>query len=168
MGLQIIIKDKNLNKQVFNVNDVYSEISVECGDLVSIDEVKSAVVFEVLNNDLKLSFNNGCVVVLINLIKLLTENPNGHIAGQFNDTTLLNAVTTKLEFVKSDLFDESYFIKDMAMLNTFLTLKKEDTEVINTLHKSVKFQYDKQAVLEINNEKFDVYSEENLTIFIHI
>lgn len=168
MSLQIIIKDKNLEKRVFEVSDIYLEIPIECGDWIFIDEVKNNIHFEVLNEDLKLHFNNECVVVLKNVVKLLMQNPDTTIPAQFNDTTLLDAVTTKLEFVKNDLFDEAYFIKDFQMLNTLLNIKKQDEEVINTLHKSVKFQYDKQATIEVNNEVFDVYSEENLTIFIHI
>lgn len=168
MGIQIRIKDKNGNKKLFDVNDVYSEIGIECGDWIYVDEVKSSIAFDVINTDLKLTFSNGCAVVLLNLIQLFMENPNGNIAGQFNDIALLNAVTTKLEFLKSDLFDDAYCIEDITLLNTVVKIKQSEEEKLNMLEKSVKFQYDKQTELEVKNEKFDVYAQENLTIFIHI
>ncbi len=168
MSIKISIKDKNSNTRNLELINPYNEIVVEYGDCIFVDEVKSNLQFDSLNDiDLKLFFNNNCTVVLKNLIKLLIENPNENIPAQFNDMSILNTITTQLEFVKSDLFDESYCIKDFQTLHNIIQPKKHEDTPLNLLHKSVRFQYEKAKTVHIQNETFDTYNEENLTIYIY-
>lgn len=168
MSIKISIKDKNSNKKNLDLTNHYNEIVVSCGDWIFVDEVKNNIQFEIINNnDLKLFFNNNCVVLFKDLVKLLIENPNENIPAQFNDMSILNSTTTKLEFIKSDLFDDEYCIKDFKILQNIIQPKKREENGVNLLHKSVKFQYEKATTVQIENETFDRYCEEDLTIYIY-
>ncbi|MFA6789055.1 MAG: hypothetical protein WCR15_05170, partial [Arcobacteraceae bacterium] len=150
MSIKISIKDKNSNTRNLELSNPYNEIVVEYGDCIFVDEVKNNLQFDSLNDiDLKLFFNNNCTVVLKNLIKLLIENPNEDIPAQFNDMSILNAITTQLEFVKSDLFDESCCIKDFQTLHNIIQPKKHEESSLHLLHKSVRFQYEKAKTVHV-------------------
>lgn len=168
MSIKISIKEKNSNTRNLDLTNPYNEIVVLYGDWIFVDEIKTNIQFEIINtDDLKLFFSNGCVVVFKNLVKLLIENPNENIPAQFNDMSILNSTTTKLEFVKSDLFDDEYSIKDFKTLQNIIQPKKLEVNGVNLLHKSVKFQYEKATTVQIDNETFDCYCEEDLTIYIY-
>jgi hypothetical protein len=79
---------------------------------------------------------------------------------------LINQLSTKLEFVKSDLFDEEYLIKDIQKLYQLLSVKSQEKISSNVLNKSIKFQYEKVETLEVENETFEVYKEDDFTIYL--
>lgn len=166
MSIKVSIKNKNSTLRHLNLTQIYNEIEVQCGDSIYIDEEKKNLQFECINDDLKLFFNHGKSVLLKNFVKLLCENPNKDIPAQFNDMSILNSTTTLLEFVKSDLFDEEYCIKDFNTLQNILKPQKNEEKVPNLLHKSVKFQYEKATTVLIGNETFEQYRENDLTIYI--
>ncbi|RXJ54122.1 immunoglobulin-like domain-containing protein [Candidatus Marinarcus aquaticus] len=130
MSNVIKITDKNGNIQELQV-DKNIELSVQSGDYVFIDELLNAVQLEIINNDnLKVVFPNGNEVVLNDIAKLISENPTGEIAPQFSDEELINSLTTKLEFLQNDLFDEGAVISNYAELLNALQAAAAGQEVL--------------------------------------
>ncbi|MFA7083783.1 MAG: hypothetical protein WC141_04525 [Arcobacteraceae bacterium] len=166
MSIKISIKDKNLTVKEQKTVEKYGEIKVDYGDWVFIDETKNNIAIEVYNEDLKLTCNTLDVIVLIDFIKLLQANPSENIPKQFNDLNLINQLTTKLEFLKSDLFDDEYLIKDLKSLEKLTETKPEEEKNKNTLQKSITFQYEQKNSIEVANESFEVYEKEDFKIFL--
>lgn len=166
MSTKIWVKDKNTNLKEHTIVEKYCEIVVDSGDLVFVDESKHNIVFEIKNNDLKLILNGDDIIVLKEFIRLLKENPNENFPAQFSDKSLLNQLSTKLEFVKNDLFDMDCLIKDFQKLQELIGIKPIETKNENELHKSIKFQYVKQNSIEVDGESFDVYKEGDFQIYL--
>lgn len=166
MSIKIVIKDKNLTVKEHKVVERYYECVIDYGDWIFIEESQKNVKFETENEDLLLLFSSDDTIVLKSLLKRLKENPNENIPAQFSDMGLINQLSTKLEFVKNDLFDEEYFIKDIDKLNSLLNGKSQEKVTASVLNKSVKFQYEKQETLEVENETFEVYKEGDFTIYL--
>ncbi|MFA7570308.1 MAG: hypothetical protein WCY75_03550 [Sulfurimonadaceae bacterium] len=166
MSIKIVIKDKNLTVKEHKVVERYYECVIDYGDWIFIEESQKNVKFETENEDLLLLFSSDDTIVLKSLVKCLKENPNENIPAQFSDMGLINQLSTKLEFVKNDLFDEEYFIKDIDKLNSLLNGKSQEKVTASVLNKSVKFQYEKQETLEVENETFEVYKEGDFIIYL--
>lgn len=166
MSIKIVIKDKNLTVKEHKFVERYYECVIDYGDWIFIEESQKNVKFETENEDLLLLFSSDDTIVLKSLIKCLKENPNENIPAQFSDMGLINQLSTKLEFLKNDLFDEEYFIKDIDKLNSLLNGKSQEKVTASVLNKSVKFQYEKQEMLEVENETFEVYKEGDFTIYL--
>jgi hypothetical protein len=166
MSIKIVIKDKNLTVKEHKVVERYYECVIDYGDWIFIEESQKNVKFETENEDLLLLFSSDDTIVLKSLVKCLKENPNENIPAQFSDMGLINQLSTKLEFLKNDLFDEEYFIKDIDKLNSLLNGKSQEKVTASVLNKSVKFQYEKQETIEVENETFEVYKEDDFTIYL--
>jgi len=166
MSIKIVIKDKNLTVKEHKVVERYYECVIDYGDWIFIEESQKNVKFETENEDLLLLFSSDDTIVLKSLLKCLKENPNENIPAQFSDMGLINQLSTKLEFLKNDLFDEEYFIKDIDKLNSLLNGKSQEKVTASVLNKSVKFQYEKQETIEVENETFEVYKEGDFTIYL--
>jgi hypothetical protein len=166
MSTKIVIKDKKLNLKEQRVVEQYYEIMIDYGDWIFIDESQKNVKVEIENEDLILLFPSDDKIVLKALIKCLKENPSENIPAQFSDMGLINQLSTKLEFVKSDLFDEEYLIKDIQKLYQLLSVKSQEKISSSVLNKSIKFQYEKVETLEVENETFEVYKEDDFTIYL--
>jgi hypothetical protein len=166
MSIKIVIKDKNLTVKEHKVVERYYECVIDYGDWIFIEESQKEVKFEIENEDLLLIFPSDDKIILKSLIKCLQENPNENIPAQFSDMGLINQLSTKLEFVKNDLFDESYLVKNIQQLQALLSAKSQEKITASVLNKSVKFQYEKQETLEVENETFEVYKEGDFTIYL--
>lgn len=167
MSIKILVKDKNLEIKEQKVVEKYGEIRASCGDRIFIDEIVKNIEVELLNEDIKLTNATSDEVLLINFLTLLKQNPSEDIPKQFNDINLLNQLSTKLEFLKNDLFDDKYLIKDLNSLNKLVKKESQEKKNENILQKSILFQYDKKKSIEVAKESFEVYEKEDFKIFLH-
>lgn len=166
MPIKITIKDKNLMIKEHKRVEHYYECVIDYGDWIFVEESQKNVKFEIDKNDLVLIFSSDDKIVLKSLVTCLKENPNENIPAQFSDMSLINQLSTKLEFIKNDLFDDEYLIKDITKLNSLVSLKSQEKTTASILNRSVKFQYEKQETIEVENETFEVYKEDDFTIYL--
>lgn len=166
MSTKISVKDKNTHLKEHTIVEKYCEIMVDYGDVVFVEESKNNICFEIKNDDLKLILNSEETIVLKEFIKLLKANPNENFPAQFSDISLLNQLSTKLEFVKNDLFDDDYLIKDFQKLQELIGIKPIEIKNDNEIKKSIKFQYEKKETIEVEEESFEVYKDGDFQIYL--
>ncbi|WP_419769946.1 MAG: hypothetical protein ACNI3C_11500 [Candidatus Marinarcus sp.] len=127
MANKVRIKDKNKNITEVEIRENL-ELEISSGDYVYIDESLNQLKLEIIDkNDLKITFSNGLELLLKEITELICHNPTrDEIAPQFNDMEIINLVTTKLEFLHDNLFDNGYLIADHE---SFLTALKSASPV---------------------------------------
>ncbi len=165
MSVKIIIKNRNNQSKEYIVSQNVEEVFVERGDDIFVTQGINNIKLEIVNNDLKIIFTNNKIVLLKDFVKLLEENPIQDIAPQFNDLLLLNQLTTKIEFMKSSLFDVDCNIVKKDDLEHLMKNEKEE-KVEQLSHKSIKFLANKQSNIKIEDEEFEYYLQDNFKVFI--